>query len=265
VPELPDVANLKRYFDATALGRTVARSSITDGRILGGASAELVARRLKGRRFEGTHRHGKFLFASISGDGWLVLHFGMTGELKLYKEEADRPRHARLVVDFEDGFHLAFVCVRLLGLVSITDDVEEFLQDRGVGPDALGGDLDLERFLDIFQGRRGAVKGALLKQSLVAGIGNVYADEILFQTGVRPDTKMNRLSGGELETLYRNLRVVLEKAAAPDESLDELPRGSILPHRGADGTCPRCSAGIRRMKVAGRSSYYCPKCQRKRG
>ena len=265
MPELPDVANLKRYFDATAPGRIVERSRVTDERILGGASAQLVARRLKGRKFEGTHRHGKFLFASISGNGWLILHFGMTGDLALYKDEDDRPRHARLVLDFEDCYHLAFVCMRLLGLVSITDDIEEFLQERGVGPDSLGDDLDLERFLDIFAWRRGAVKGALLNQSLVSGIGNVYADEILFESGLRPDTKINRLSRGELETLYHNLRVVLENAAAPDESLDELPRGSILAHRGEGGTCPRCSAGIRRMKVAGRSSYYCPKCQRKRG
>lgn len=264
MPELPDLANLKRYLDATALHRTIDRVTVREPRVLAG-TGPAFARRLTGRRFEASARHGKHLFVRLDDGGWTVFHFGMTGRLAAYKDEADEPRHSRIRFDFADGGHLSYVNQRLLGEVDAVEDRAAFVAAKGLGPDALDDALDEAAFRERLAGRRGAIKSALMDQSLVAGIGNLCADEILFQARLHPKTSVASLDAAALGQVYRKMRSVLativERSAGTEWRLDRMPKGWILPRREAGAPCPRCGTPIEVVKVSGRTSYLCPKCQ----
>lgn len=265
MPELPDVENFKRYLDATALHKKIEKVKVGSHKILHGISGPRLAKTLAGHALESTHRHGKHLFAGLDNGDWLALHFGMTGHLAYFKDLADDPKHDRLRLDFANGYHLAFVNQRLFGSVELTGDPGTFVEAAGLGPDALDDSLDEGAFRELFAGRRGQVKSALMDQSLMAGIGNVYSDEILFQAGIHPKTRIDNINPKEISKLYRTMRRVLEKAidcgAGSEELLERLPRSYLLIRREDGAKCPRCGGTIKKIKSAGRTGYYCPACQ----
>ena len=131
MPELPDVELYKRYLDEHALRQTIAGVVVNDARILGDLPAQAFVARLTGNRFEDSRRHGKHLLVRLRRDGWLTLHFGMTGSLVYFREEADDPPYDRVRFDFEGGRHLAYVNRRMLGRVGLADDADEFIRGRG--------------------------------------------------------------------------------------------------------------------------------------
>jgi formamidopyrimidine-DNA glycosylase len=261
MPELPDVETFKRYLDATALHREIVRVGVGREDILHGVSRQQLSRGLKGRQFEGSQRHGKYLAAQLDRGGSLVLHFGMTGFLKYYKQGGRDPPHARLWLDFANGYRLAYDCQRLLGMVTLTDDFDRFVERHRLGPDALALDRsDLEQRL---HGRRGALKSALMNQSIFAGLGNVYSDEILFQARLHPKMSVAELSLVDRDQLFRNLRKVLDKAIEGKADPGRVPDSWLLPHRAAGAPCPAGNGHIQRTRVSGRTTYYCPECQQR--
>jgi formamidopyrimidine-DNA glycosylase len=262
LPELPDVHHFKTYLDATALHQTVVRTSLRDARLLGGASAQLIARRLKGRPLSESRRHGKFLFARSGDAGWLVFHFGMTGELHYYHDAAVEPDGAKLVLDFRNGHHLAYINKRRLGQIDFTESPDQFVEDKALGPDAMGSDLDRATFIEHFRGRSGMLKPALMNQAIIAGLGNIYSDEILFQARLHPKTQADALNDGQLKTLYRTMRRVLRVACSKQADIDRLPGGYLLPRRAAGEACPKCRGSLRKITVSGRTAIFCPRCQR---
>jgi formamidopyrimidine-DNA glycosylase len=261
MPELPDVEVFKQYLDATSLHKKIESVQITDERVLESLSKNKLTRALKGKTFRSARRHGKYLFVELDGGGlWLVLHFGMTGFLKYFKDTDNKSSHPRILIQFTNGYHLSYDCQRMLGEVNVTDDVEKFLRTRDLGMDAL--DVDLETFKDLLGKTRGAVKSALMNQKLLAGIGNVYSDEILFQAGVHPKTQANKLDEKQLEKIFDDMQKVLETAIDCGADPEKMPEFYILPERRKKGKCPRCSGEIVKEKVSGRTAYFCPKCQR---
>src|SRR5439155_25660216 len=186
MPELPEVETFKRYLDSGSLHQRIAGVEVRDAYVLKRVSPRQFARRLKGRRFENSRRHGKHLFVRAGNELWLRLHFGMTGWLQYLKRDEETPKTARVLFSFANNRRLAFDDQRKFGEVELIKDMDEFLQRRGIGPDAL--DVGLSEFKTIFRMHRGAVKAILLKQKLIAGIGNLYADEILFRACMHPAT-----------------------------------------------------------------------------
>jgi formamidopyrimidine-DNA glycosylase len=269
MPELPDVELYKRYLDEHALRQTIERVAVNDARILGQLPAPAFIARLTGNRFEETRRHGKHLLVRLRRDGWLTLHFGMTGDLVYFQDRADDPPYDRVRFDFTGGRHLAYVNRRMLGRVGLADDADAFIRDEDLGPDALDPAFDLAAFEKAIEGRRRDVKSVLMDQALIAGVGNIYADEILFQARLHPHTPVASLDERERAELFRQLKVVLEKAiacgAGAEQALGRLPDDYLLPHRDKQGRCPRCGGPIATLKAAGRTSYYCPRCQRAPG
>lgn len=262
MPELPDVQVFKEYLDATSLHREVASVHVADDRVLEDVSRQGLARRLDHRSLASTRRRGKWLFAEISGDaGWLVLHFGMTGSLEAWEGDGDPPEYAQVRIDFTDGRHLAFLSKRKLGRVGLTDDPDGFLAGRDVGPDVLG--VDREDFVEALSDRRGTLEGALMDQSLFAGIGNEYSDEILFQAGLHPETEVADLDEDRLGEVYDTVRDVLETAIDARVDPSKMPDGWMLPHRHGDGKCPKCGEELEKDDVVGRTAYYCPNDQEK--
>lgn len=268
MPELPDVENFKRYLDATSLHKKIDGVYVGTTKILRNISGRKLKDALRGRSIERTCRRGKHLFAALDDGKWLTLHFGMTGRLAYFKRLDDDPEHDRFRLDFDNGYHLAYENQRLFGHVGLVQDLDAFIAEEGLGPDAMDDSLDQETFSNLMKGRRGGIKSALMDQSLVAGIGNIYADEILFQAKLHPDASVQKLSNEQLRTLYKTtrrvLRVAIDRGAGSEELAARLPRTYLLPHREEGQQCPRCKGTIEVTKTAGRTTYYCPQCQTKR-
>jgi formamidopyrimidine-DNA glycosylase len=261
MPELPDVETFRRYFDATSLHQQIADVDVLSADLLKGISGRELVRKLKGRRFESTRRHGKHLFVRADGDFWLRLHFGMTGSLRYFKHEEQAPTHVRVLFVFSNNYRLAFDDQRKFGQVGLLEDVDEFLRKRALGPDAL--DIDLAEFKEKLTKHRGAVKSILMNQRLIAGIGNIYADEILFHACIHPATQIARLSDKDRKHLFRAMRQVLEKAVHYQADADRMPKTWLLSHRGKGGKCPRCGRGLKSSKIGGRTAWFCSHCQRR--
>jgi formamidopyrimidine-DNA glycosylase len=262
VPELPDVETFKRYVDSTSLHHRIKKVEVDAPRMLKGISARALRTALEGNEFSETVRHGKYLLVHLKGGPWLVLHFGMTGMLAYAREPAAIPKHTRLVIHFANGYRLAGIWQRRLGRIDLADDPASFREAQRLGPDVLGPAIDLKTFKRVLHGHRGTIKAALMDQSLLAGIGNIYSDEILFQSGVRPDIKVSELSDARMSLLNRALRHVLRTAITRQADADRLPKTWLLPRRYKGAKCPRCGRSLEHMCSSGRTAYFCPQCQR---
>ena len=260
MPELPEVELYTRYFAAHALGQKITRVSVRDSRILGATTPTRLRAALKGRRFTRVRRHGKHLFAD-TGKMWLHLHFGMTGDLAYYRAAEEEPRFARLVIDFAGGGHLAYDDMRLFGVIDLSPAPEEFVEAHGLGPDALDPKFTLRFFKARLAGRRGAIKALLMSQEIVAGLGNLYADEALFASAIDPRRPAERLSSAEMGLLFRASRQILRNVIKRKAAGQTYPPRYLVTHREEGDRCPRCGGEIRRAVVGGRTTFYCRRHQ----
>ena len=261
MPELPEVEIFKRYLDATSLHQRIDDVDVRNTYILKETSARKLARGLKGRRFESSRRHGKHLFVRADGELWLRLNFGMTGSLQYFKNDEQAPRHARVLFVFTNNHRLAFDDQRQFGEIGLLKDVDEFLEKRALGSDAL--EIELTEFRKILGKRRGAVKSILLNQRLIAGIGNIYADEILFRTRMHPATEISHLGDKDFIKLFRATRYILKRAIAAKADVNQMPRSWLLLQRGKGGKCPRCGRRLKSATIGGRTAWFCPHCQKR--
>jgi formamidopyrimidine-DNA glycosylase len=258
MPELPEVEMARRLLQVGALHKRIRAIAVRDSRILNSVSAQDLEGALSGRRLSSAIRHGKRLFLQIDSGLWLALHLGLTG-WPVFLEKGDaEPRHTRLRIDFEGGTALAFDDLRIFGEVGLTESPQEFLTRRGIGQDAL--QMDREHFLAAMSGRKGKIKPALLDQGLIAGLGNLYADEALFQCGICPQAR--RLDRERLISLFSAIQEVLRTSLACNADFEKLPASYLLPVRHSGGNCPWDGAALQRRKIAGRTSYYCPQHQK---
>ena len=261
MPELPEVETFKRYLDSTSLHQRITNVEVRDAYVLQHISGRELARRLKGCHFKNTHRHGKHLFVRAGEDLWLRMHFGMTGSLEYLNQGQEAPKVARVVFRFAGNRRLAFEDQRKFGEIELIKNVDEYLQTRGVGPDAL--EISLSEFKAVVGKHRGAVKAILLNQQLIAGIGNLYADEILFRAHMHPARKAATLSDEDLRRLFRATRYVLGKAIALKTDFNRLPKSWLLTHRDKRGKCPRCGRTLKSATIGGRTSWFCAHCQKR--
>jgi formamidopyrimidine-DNA glycosylase len=259
MPELPDVEVLKQYLDSTSLGQTIEKVEVRNPKILGNVSVQALRETLMARKFQTTRRHGKYLLVHLDDSSWLTLHFGMTGRLEYFKDIQKDPPYDRLLISFTNGFHLAYVCQRMLGEVGLAEDAESFIKEKNLGPDAL--ELDFFTFKKILEGRMGAIKSTLMNQQRIAGIGNIYSEEILFQTGLHPNTTVNRLNEEMLQELFQGMKMVLQTTIDCQADADQLPISYLLLQRHREGKCPRCEGELKRIKISSRTAYCCPECQ----
>jgi formamidopyrimidine-DNA glycosylase len=216
-----------------------------------------------GRAITRLERHGKWLLARMDGGPWLAIHFGMTGRPVYVGPGEPVPAHARLVLRLADGGRLALDDPRRFARVELADEPGAFARARGLGPDALA--VDRGRIVALLSRRRGSVKSALLDQRLVAGIGNLYADEILFQSRIHPRRDVAVLGAGERARLHRVMRRVLTTAAERGADARRYPRSWLLPRRAPGAACPRCGTRLERIVVAARGTVLCPRCQPRPG
>ncbi len=265
MPELPDVESFKRVLATNALGKTIERVVVSDRRILGELTAAAFMRRLQGNKLVAARRHGKHLLASIDRGGWLTLHFGMTGALQFVPEPEKEPPFTRVRLDFAADGHLAYTNKRMIGRVGLAEDAADFIAAEKLGPDAFDPHFDFDAFKAAMHGGKRDVKSVLMDQEVVAGIGNIYSDEILFQARLDPAAPAGMLSWSQLKKLHAAMRDVLKTAVArgagSEQFIERMPEGALLPQRKKGGHCPRCGSPLKIFKIGGRTAYCCPRCQ----
>lgn len=266
MPELPDVEGFKKVLVKHALRKTIDAVTVQDRRILDTASVPSFTRRLTGAKLTSARRHGKYLLAAIDHGGWLVLHFGMSGALIFVPSQAGEPPFTRVRFDFARNGALAYTNKRMIGRVSLADDADGFIAQENLGPDALDPHFGVDAFAAALAGTSRSIKSVLMDQEIVAGIGNIFSDEILFQARVDPALAADQLKSGEVKRLHAVMRHVLEEAvrrgAGAEEFAERMPKGALLPERKKGGHCPRCGTLLKMFKLAGRTAYCCPHCQK---
>ncbi len=261
MPELPDVEVFKKYFDSTSLHKKINNVEVKNKKILEKNSSKKLKKEIEGKKFTGSKRYGKHLFLEINKDLFLMLHFGMTGFLKYFKNTDEEPSHSRILFTFDNGYYLSYDCQRLLGKVRLISDIDNYIKEKNLGPDAL--DLDFDSFKEIIENKRGDAKSALMNQKTISGIGNIYSDEILFQTGIHPKSKVNNFDKKTIEELYKNMKNVLETAIEKNANPENFPKNFVIPHRNKEEKCPIDGEKLEKIRVNNRGTYFCPKHQEK--
>ena len=257
MPELPDVEGFKRTLGEHAAGHRIERVEIRDPGVLRGVSARQLRTRLRGCRFAEPRRQGKWVIARTNGPA-LLMHFGMTGSLRWTGHHVPAERFER-VTFVTDGGELHYDDMRKLTGISLAANDEEARRLLGsLGPDALT--VQQGEFADLLDARRAAVKSVLMDQHLIAGLGNLLTDEILWRACVNPRRHASSLSGHEVAELYARMRWVLRTSI---KAGDVPAKSSWL--TGAryqrEPRCPRCGTTLSHARIGGRTSVWCPLCQ----
>lgn len=261
MPEAPDVEVYKRYIDSTSLHQIISDVTVGDERLLEETSRELVESTLRGGSMESTHRVGKYLFASLRGGSYLLLHFGMTGEVAYFKHPSETPDYTQLLLRFDNDYQFAYVNKRILGRIAVIDDMDAYLRNHQIGPDAVR--LTYEEFARTIGRGRGTVKTTMMNQKMMSGLGNVYSDEILFHSGIDPRSKGMALPENKLRDLYRAMHDVVEIAVEARAQPADMPRSFLIHHRDEGDSFDQCPNGVANERVAGRSCYFCPDTQQR--
>ncbi len=270
MPELPEVETIRRSLWPRIAGARIQRVIVRERRLRRPIAADFEAR-LKGRRIAGIERRGKYLLFQLDDRHVLLVHLGMSGHLALKPAGVrDGPHeHVRLTLDRHRA--LVFHDPRRFGLMRV-GRIDELIELHSVGRDPLAECWTPDTWRVLVHQRRLPIKNLLMDQRVFAGIGNIYANEMLYAAGIRPRRRASGLRQPELVRLAGAMRHVLEKAV-------RLGGSSISDYRDADGKpgffqihhavydragepCRRCGTPIRRILLSGRSTFYCPRCQR---
>jgi formamidopyrimidine-DNA glycosylase len=247
VPELPEAERARQQLDGV-LGREIVAVDDRDTYVCRPHAPGEMAAVLVGRRLTSAHRRGKFLWAETDGGPDLGLHLGMAGRIVV--DEAPAPRGwDRFALEFADGGRMALRDKRRLGRAMLEPDFSH------VGPDAA--EIGRDAFRLRFARGSAPVKARLLDQGVLAGVGNLLADEILWRARLDPRRVAGELSEDELDRLRRAVRAAVRDAIARGGA----HTGRLNPHRERGGRCPRCGAELERATVGGRTTYWCPVCQ----
>lgn len=260
MPELPEVESFRNYIADTSLHQKIKTVKTATRGMLIDSTDQQLKEILEGNSFENTFRHGKFLFITLRSQGSLMLHFGMTGDLHYYKPDTSSQRSYVLLLQFENGYNLSFSDARRLGKIALVRDVQEFISKRGYGKDAL--QIMLEEFLKILGKKRTAIKVSLMDQKTVAGVGNEFSDEILFQSKVHPSSVTSKIPVKKLTEIYDNMKQTLQEAVKKNADREKLKQYFFLDNRKAGLPCPVCKGKTEWETIAGRSAYFCTSCQK---
>jgi len=271
VPELPEVETIARGLAATITGRTIAAVRVTLKKIAVAPAGVVFSRALKGERIEAVGRRGKYVVMRLSSGRQLVTSLRMTGKLIVQPRGAGAPHpYTHVALDFTDGGRLCFSEVRQFGRMRLVAPGEPW--DEALGLEPLTPDFTPERFIGMLSGRSTPVKVFLLDQRYVAGVGNIYACEALWEARIRPAKPAGALTRPAIRRLHRALVDVLERAVemrgtSVDDYVDaEGLRGGFQNELSVYGRagepCLRCGGKIVRTVLAQRGTWWCRKCQK---
>lgn len=271
MPELPEVETIVRGLKRTVLGKKIKAITIVPSRVLQNKLSHFK-RNLIGLKIIGVERRGKNIILRLSGGNLILVHLGMTGNLNYSDRKTPWRKHDHLKMEFSDKSQLRYNDPRKFGKFKLVKSsrIENIGDLKSLGPEPL--ELSKNDFVKLVQTRKGRIKSTLLNQKFIAGIGNIYADEVLFEAKIHPEEKPCNLSSNRLNKLHQAIQKILKKAihaggSSIDNYLDLEGRQGLfqLQHKayGKKGMpCPRCNTKIKRIVLNQRSSYFCPECQK---
>jgi formamidopyrimidine-DNA glycosylase len=271
MPELPEVETIVRELNQSVTGKSIEGFQvINESSVL--ISADTKLSELEGQRIMSVSRRGKFICINLKGMK-VVVHLRMTGRLT-WEVERDRRRYVRAVIIFSDRTKLYFSDVRKFGKIWITgkNDYDKFTGISKLGVEPFDNGFSAENLADLLKGRKGGLKAFLLKQDIIAGIGNIYADEICFDCGLHPDLRIEKLSGKKVADLHKSivkcLSLGIQNCGASvsdfvgiNGNLGKQQNYLFVYGRKDDG-CYLCKTPISKCVSAGRGTHYCSKCQK---
>jgi formamidopyrimidine-DNA glycosylase len=264
MPELPDVENFKKYFLVTSINKKIADVSCDLKKLVKGTDFAHFRETLRDKKFGWARRRGKFLIVRIPGcDEKLVFHFGMTGSLSyVKKKEKSDDKHSHLIFTFKNGDQLHWKNMRKFGKVHLVKDLKKIPLLKNMGPEPLG--ISQKNFMDLLERhKKRNVKSFLLNQRNIAGIGNIYSDEILFKARINPHKTIGQLKDRKKNALYDAMRRVLKRAIAIGVPWAGFSSSWLLKNRKRGRNCPRNkNHRLKKEKIAGRSAVWCPGCQK---
>ena len=270
MPELPEVETLRRGLAPRVIGRTFTGADLLWPRAVHKPTPDEFRRLLPGQRIDSIERRGKYLLFRLSGGQTLILHLRMSGWLRHASAGASRELYCRNVFSFDDGTGLQFCDKRKLGVMWLVDDAEEVVGK--LGPDPLSPKFTAQQMAERLKHHSAPIKAVLCDQEVLAGVGNMYADEALFAARIHPLTRAGDLTVTQIRTLHRAVRQVLTRGLSEGGA-------SVSDYKDVDGNsgnsqsnfavahqrgklCPVCGTGITRIVVRQRGTYFCPKCQK---
>lgn len=254
MPELPEVNTVKIYFDAQATGQRIDDVVVEDDHIIRNLTGDAFAQKLRGQTITGSYRQGKYLFAALDSGHHVQLHLGMTGDIVFYTEVVDRPPHERFRWQLSGGQYLGFNDPRKFGRIVYIENLPAYLEDIGLGPDALA--IADDTFLQQMGRKTTSIKAFLMDQSILSGIGNLYADEICYQCRVHPASVVSAIPMRRRKALYRKMREILKWACDHDAYYGVYPDDWFWKWRVDGKQNPNGPGTVRSAKVAGRSTYF---------
>lgn len=271
MPELPEVETITTELKPRLEGRRITGATVLWRPAIARPQVDQFVRQLAGQRIERVWRRGKYIILDLSSGDKLVIHLRMTGRLFLRDASDAEDKFTRLVVHLDRGQELRFADSRKFGRLSILNPGEFRQLSDSLGPEPFGKEFTLERFKEIVSHRGQRIKTVLLDQRYIVGLGNIYADEALFEAGVHPARRADSLTHEEIERLYSAIKQVLSagiahKGTTFDSYLDAFGKPGahqfhLRVYRRTGQPCPRCGTPIERIVIGGRGTHFCPKCQ----
>jgi len=270
MPELPEVETFRRYLlqgndgSPSILGKKIRDADLLWSGSIASPTPDEFLERIMGQYITGIGRRGKNLLIRLSPDT-LIIHFRMSGELIVEKQSEPLGKHYRVIINFDDKYRMAFNNIRKFGRIWLTDNPQEQLGN--LGPEPLSDDFTAEDLHLILKSHNRQLKYFLLDQEMIAGIGNIYTDEALHRAKLHPTLKSDSLDFHQAQTLWQSIREVLEEGINNQgASIDWMYRGgdyqNYLSVYNLEGEpCKTCKTPVARIKIAQRSTYFCPTCQ----
>ena len=268
MPELPEVETTKNELSPHVIGRKFTAVTVYDAKAVHQPSIEEFCQKLPGQKVISLERRGKYLIFHLSGGEALIIHLRMSGALLLNTEQTDK--YTRVVFQLDNGTQFAFTDRRRLGVLWLVKDKQSIVGK--LGPEPLTTEFDAEALARLLQRHQAPIKAMLLDQHTIAGIGNMYADEVLFAARIHPLRKANSLASEEVKALHDAIIDVLSSAIRskgasvdtyrrPDGELGIAHVSFNVAHRRGE-RCPICGTPIQRIPIRSRGSYFCPECQK---
>jgi formamidopyrimidine-DNA glycosylase len=276
MPELPEVEHVVRALRRTVLGRMIVSTEIRLPKLIAPTSVSAFKLKLKGSRILGINRRGKFILLELTTDRVMAVHLRMTGSFLVLKPDDPLPRHAHAIFYLDDDRRLVFRDQRQFGVMRLVAK-SRLTKTKGISdlaPEPLSEDFSVAYLKEALSRSRRTLKMLLLDQTRVLGLGNIYAAEALYRSGINPFKVASQLSSARVKRLHQAIRDVLQEAVEGISTAQlslENPNGfsygeaferiwQVYEREGE--SCFKCGTRIRRLAHAGRSTYWCPKCQR---
>ena len=277
MPELPEVELIARSLDKIVRGRTIRSARLLRERLAPQTSKAAFARSLRNARINFIHRRGKHILFDLANDRTLIVHLRMSGRFSLLHAEIEDPKFTHAVFYFDDDDRLVFDDQRHFGIMKIvkTSELHEAKELKKLAPEPFSDEFSIEYLYRTAKSSKRSLKEFLVDQTKVCGLGNIYACEAMFAAGVHPAKRTDKLTRANTQRLHDSIIAVLREAVAYAEHLEvdpenlegnyfsgsDDPRWYVYDREGEQ--CDNCKSTILRLKQGSRSTYFCPKCQKR--